>query len=51
VLIFLAGVAFLLMPLAIGERAAMQPWHGGTNRYSTAAPAAMCVVQACRDRD
>jgi hypothetical protein len=33
VLIFLAGVAFLLMLLALGERAATQLWHGGANRY------------------
>jgi hypothetical protein len=28
-----AGVAFLLMLLALGERAGTHVWHGGSNRY------------------
>jgi hypothetical protein len=32
-LIFLAGVAFLLMLLAVGDRAGAQLWHGGTHRF------------------
>jgi hypothetical protein len=33
VLIFLAGLAFLLMLFALGERAAPHVWHGGRHRY------------------
>ncbi len=32
-LIFIASVVFLLMLLAIGERAGTQLWHGGSSRY------------------
>lgn len=32
-LILLASVAFLLMLLAIGERAGAHVWHGGADRY------------------
>ncbi|MDQ6856257.1 MAG: hypothetical protein M3Z57_04205 [Candidatus Dormibacteraeota bacterium] len=32
-LIFLASLAFLLMLLAIGERAGSHVWHGGSSRY------------------
>jgi hypothetical protein len=32
-LIFLASLAFLLMLLAIGERAGTRVWHGGPDRY------------------
>lgn len=30
---FLAGLAFLLMLIALGERAASHVWHGGRHRY------------------
>jgi hypothetical protein len=33
VLIFLAGLAFLLMLFALAERAAPHVWHGGRHRY------------------
>jgi hypothetical protein len=33
VLIFLAGVAFLLMLIAVGELAGSHFWRGGGNRY------------------
>jgi hypothetical protein len=33
VLIFVAGVVFLLMLLAIGERAGAHVWHGGSERF------------------
>lgn len=32
-LIFLAGLALLLMLFFLGERAGAQVWHGGSNRY------------------
>ncbi len=32
-LILLAGVAFLVMLLIIGERAGAHVWHGGSGRY------------------
>ncbi len=32
-LIFLASLAFLLMLIAIGERAGRHVWHGGSSRY------------------
>jgi hypothetical protein len=33
VLIFLAGFAFLLMLIALGDWAAPHLWHGGSHRY------------------
>jgi hypothetical protein len=33
VLIFLAGLAFLLMLFALAEHAAPHVWHGGRHRY------------------
>jgi hypothetical protein len=33
VLIFLAGLALLLMLFFLGERASLQVWHGGSHRY------------------
>lgn len=32
-LIFLAGLALLLMLIVLGGRASTQVWHGGSNRY------------------
>lgn len=32
-LIFLAGLAFLLLIFALGDRAAAQVWHGGSHRF------------------
>jgi hypothetical protein len=37
-LIFLAGVALLLILAVLGERAGAHVWHGGTHRYFDECP-------------